>query len=356
MEALIRNAVDFMAKGDFASAKRLLEKVLEIGNIEVIQRNKMVKEAQNEYDVTFANAIDLSEDLRVELLSTLHAQIDNATRNLEDFTLEFSKHHDFITSLLLQMQMQHEEHDELFTGFATEHLHSSGRNPARQRRRERRQIQRDAKSFVDRFCAWVFENFVEVEPRLPERPPVALHALDPHIYNVPGDGACGAHAILASLAGLHHNIILPYQHGNIDDPLRPQMHAWIYELKNAMFACIQQIIRDPENQWFERALCTIPENGATRDLSHYKEKLMAPDYMLTNLEMRVAALTLGIQINVIRSTPTEHERYQSFPVGEVEPVKNTHINILHVSGHYKSIVGLKEGVLMHQDVLDFLKN
>jgi len=54
------------------------------------------------------------------------------------------------------------------------------------------------------------------------------------------------------------------------------------------------------------------------------------------------------QVNIIRNIPLFGEIYQSISVsGRLQPVSNQQINILHVPGHYKSIVHLTEGVLPH---------
>jgi len=80
--------------------------------------------------------------------------------------------------------------------------------------------------------------------------------------------------------------------------------------------------------------------------------VLAPDYQATNFELRLLCVLFGLvnpqlaQVNIIRNTPSLFEIYQSMSgSGRIEPVSNAQINILHVPGHYKSIVDLTEGIL-----------
>jgi len=164
------------------------------------------------------------------------------------------------------------------------------------------------------------------------------------ISDVRGDGACGWRAFLAGAIRVICWKQLSY------DPA--QMIKFIHEVKLLLIELVQILAQNPANGDFIVGLMTVPENGGQKNLHSYSAMVLAPDYQATNFELRLLCVLFGLvnpqlsQVNIIRSNPVFGEIYQSISVsGRVLPVSNEQINILHVPGHYKSIVNLTEGVL-----------
>jgi hypothetical protein len=165
-----------------------------------------------------------------------------------------------------------------------------------------------------------------------------------NVSDVRGDGACGWRAFLTGVVRVLCGKELPF------DPSR--MTEFVRDVKLLMFELLRIIIRNPANAGFVTELFTIPQNGSPKTLDTYIKLASRPDYFATNIEMRLLCTLFGMvnpalsQVNVVRVTPYFGEIYQSISAsGHVEPVSNTQINILHVPGHFKSIVKLTEGVL-----------
>jgi len=166
------------------------------------------------------------------------------------------------------------------------------------------------------------------------------------ISDVRGDGACGWRAFITGAIRVLCGKQLSY------DPA--QMIKFISEVKLLLVELLQILVQIPTNQDFITGLMTIPENGGRKNLDTYKSMMLAHDYQATNFELRLMCVLFGLvnpqlnQVNIIRNIPLFGEIYQSISVsGRLQPVSNQQINILHVPGHYKSIVHLTEGVLPH---------
>jgi len=172
------------------------------------------------------------------------------------------------------------------------------------------------------------------------------------IADVRGDGACGPRAFITGVI----RIITGGQVPKVRpvhlsyDPAR--MIEFVAKVKVLMLELVQFLSQNPGNQEFITALYNNPDNGAVKTFASYKAMVSNPAYHMTNFELRLLCVLFGMfdprlsQVNIIRKTPKFGEQYQSLSAsGQIEPVSNEHINILHVPGHYMSIVHLTEGVL-----------
>ena len=169
------------------------------------------------------------------------------------------------------------------------------------------------------------------------------------IADVLGDGACGPRAFITGViriitGGQERPVHLSY------DPAR--MIEFVAKVKVLMLELVQFLSQNPGNQEFITALYNNPDNGAVKTFASYKAMVSNPAYHMTNFELRLLCVLFGMfdprlsQVNIIHKTPKFGEQYQSLSAsGQIEPVSNEHINILHVPGHYMSIVDLTKVVL-----------
>jgi hypothetical protein len=169
-----------------------------------------------------------------------------------------------------------------------------------------------------------------------------------NIADVRGDGACGWRAFITGVI----RIITGGQVRLSYDPA--WMSEFVANAKVLVLELVQILALNPGNQEFIIALYNNPDNGARKTFDTYKTMVSQPSYHATNFEMRLLCVLFGMfdsrlsQVNVIRETPRFGEQYQSMSAsGRIAPVSNEHINILHVPGHYKSVVHLTAGVLPH---------
>jgi hypothetical protein len=170
--------------------------------------------------------------------------------------------------------------------------------------------------------------------------------LELFISDVRGDGACGWRAFITGVIRIICGKQLPY------DPAR--MQEFIYEVKLLLIELMHIIAQNPINKDFINNVLTNPDDGAPKTLYTYEIMILDPSYQATNYNLRMLCILFGLvnpqltQVNIIRSVPLFGEIYQSITgIGHILPVSNDQINILHVPGHYKSIVSLTEGVLPH---------
>lgn len=168
------------------------------------------------------------------------------------------------------------------------------------------------------------------------------------VADVRGDGACGWRAYIAGIVRIitGGKVRLSY------DPAR--MSVFLPRLKELLLELVKLLMQNPANSDFIDALFTVPQNGGRNTFDTYAVMISKSSYQATNFELRLLCMLFGLfddriaQVNIIRHTPYFGEIYQSITVsGRVAPVSNAHINIMHVPGHYKSIVNLTEGVLPH---------
>lgn len=162
--------------------------------------------------------------------------------------------------------------------------------------------------------------------------------------DVRGDGACGWRAYITGAIRVVSGKQLS------KDP--EQMTEFIFQVKLLLIELVHIIAKKPENGEFINNLFSVPQNGRRKNLETYAAMILAPEYQATNFELRLLCVLFGLanpmlaQVNIIRQTPLFGEIYQSMSgFGRIIPVSNKQINILHVPGHYKSIVHLDEGVL-----------
>lgn len=175
---------------------------------------------------------------------------------------------------------------------------------------------------------------------------VELSAGHMQIADVRGDGACGPRAFITGVI----RIITGGQVRLSYDPDR--MTEFVAKVKVLMLELVQLLSQNPGNQEFITALYNNPDNGVSKTFVSYTAMVSNPAYNMTNFELRLMCVLFGLfdsrlsQVNIIRRTPKFGELYQSLSEsGQIEQVSNKHINILHVPGHYMSIVHLTEGVL-----------
>ena len=165
-----------------------------------------------------------------------------------------------------------------------------------------------------------------------------------HTSDVRGDGACGFRAILTSFLLRTAEKELPY------DPIG--MPEFILELKNCMHDLMRILVQDSENREFIIGLLRNPANDRQNaNIEEWFEMISDNGYYCTDGEIRLVAILFGLlpeadrftQINVLKLRPTEHNIYQSFNCyGTPEivlPCPESHINIIHTGGHFRSVSG-----------------
>lgn len=180
-----------------------------------------------------------------------------------------------------------------------------------------------------------------MEPRTESVVQIAGHM---QIADVRGDGACGPRAFITGVIRISTGVRLSY------DPAR--MIEFVAKVKVLMLELVRFLSQNPGNQEFITALYNNPDNGATKTFVSYTAMVSNSAYHMTNFELRLLCMLFGMfdprlsQVNIIRREPKFGEQYQSLSAsGQIEQVSNENINILHVPGHYMSIVHLTEGVL-----------
>lgn len=192
---------------------------------------------------------------------------------------------------------------------------------------------------------WIsYDDDREVKRESNETRDVLRRQLHLQISDVRGDGACGWRAFITGVIRILCGKQLSY------DPAR--MIEFIHKVKLLLVELVHILDQNPANKDFITDLMTVPQNGRRQNLDTYTSMVLAPEYQATNFELRLLCVLFGLvnpqlsQVNIIRSTPSLLEIYQSMSgSGRIEPVSNAQINILHVPGHYKSIVHLTEGIL-----------
>ena len=165
-----------------------------------------------------------------------------------------------------------------------------------------------------------------------------------HTSDVRGDGACGFRAILTSFLLRSVGKHLPY------DPIG--MSNFILELKNCMHDLMRILEQNSENREFIIGLLRNPDNDRKNaNIDKWFEMISDNGYNCTDGEIRLVAILFGLlpeadrfaQINVLKLRPTEHNIYQSFNCyGTPEivlPCSESHINIIHTGGHFRSVSG-----------------
>lgn len=192
---------------------------------------------------------------------------------------------------------------------------------------------------------WIsYDDAREVKRESTETRTIVRRILHLRISDVRGDGACGWRAFITGVIRILCGKQLSY------DPAR--MIEFIHEVKVLLVELVHILVKNPANKDFITDLMTVPENGRRQNLATYTAMVLAPDYQATNFELRLLCVLFGLvnpqlsQVNIIQNTPSLLEIYQSMSgSGRIEPVSNQQINILHVPGHYKSIIHLTEGIL-----------
>lgn len=192
---------------------------------------------------------------------------------------------------------------------------------------------------------WIsYSDSHEVKRESTEARAVLRRILRLRISDVRGDGACGWRAFITGAIRILCGKQLSY------DP--EQMIEFIHEVKLLVVELVRILAQNPSNKDFITDLMTVPQNGRRQNLDTYNAMVLAPDYQATNFELRLLCVLFGLvnpqlaQVNIIRNTPLFGEIYQSMTgSGRIVPVSNQHVNILHVPGHYKSIIHLTEGIL-----------
>jgi hypothetical protein len=167
-----------------------------------------------------------------------------------------------------------------------------------------------------------------------------------HIADVRGDGACGWRAFISGVVRIitGGRKRLPYDPVGLPD--------FLARIKVLVLELVQLLQQNPDNRDFITALFKNPDNGQPNTFETYRVMVTNQAYQATNYELRLLCVLFGLfdaqltQVNIIRQTPSFGEIYQSISAtGQIQPVSNGHINILHVPGHYKSIFYLTQGVL-----------
>jgi hypothetical protein len=204
--------------------------------------------------------------------------------------------------------------------------------------------------FVQEMCDYWSAYYDAFEPRKEAVVCLKINSrmLTMNTSDVRGDGACGWRAFLTGIVRVltGGRIHLSY------DPHR--MTEFVEKVKVLMLELVGILSKNQANSDFITSVFNNPDNCGRKTIGTYTTMVSETDYQMTNFEMRLLCVLFGLfdeclsQVNIIRKTPQFGEIYQSLSAsGSVVPVSNEHINILHVPGHYMSIVKLTEGVLQH---------
>ena len=172
--------------------------------------------------------------------------------------------------------------------------------------------------------------------------------------DVRGDGACGFRAILTSYLNTL-GISLTY------DPLC--MENYILKLKECMYELLLILSENCENRDFINCLLSNPALGIkVANITEWFEKIKQNVYHCTDGDIRIIAILFGMlpendkitQINVLKLKPVEHNPYQSFnSYGTsliVLPCSESHINIIHTGGHYRSVSNFAGNLLQIESI------
>lgn len=155
-----------------------------------------------------------------------------------------------------------------------------------------------------------------------------------YLINVRGDGACGLNALIKAYIEKNTDIILPYA--------PTWMPNCVADIKLLLLSLVQLLAQNPDNMHFIESLYNNPDNIKYRvsNFETYGAMLCNQEYFITNFEIRLFAILVKMQVNVIRFNSYQHiELYQSF-LGSGSPViqplsnNNTQLTIAHIPGHY----------------------
>jgi hypothetical protein len=194
---------------------------------------------------------------------------------------------------------------------------------------------------------WHLYNWAFIESKynsLRETSTITRGTLNMKIASIFGDGACGFRSIITMIlyTASEFKVLLPHDPAGI--------HYHIRQLKLLICKLVDVILVNPENIWFKTAILSVPQNRSrgVYTIEQYKVELMKPAYYMTNYEIRMIAILLNRQINVVLEVPTAAETHQSItPPGlEATEVANGAINIIRRShAHFDAITNITSGVL-----------